>query len=218
MSKYTFENFFDGTYAEWVRADFGELWPLVNRTPDYVSNSGSRYWYTADRVYRLSDHWGDVASCYWPLSCGPVNVLTLASCNLDRFIPVCDRPMPRAWVLAKAWSEKATKRESELFENTEKKARTRTFESLFNPLLTVAEQLARGKLAGIPRHALEGSWVGVSSCVYSGGSARKPAGSVCWFLFRNGRPYLGDMYRGCTDREVTWILSETAKEWLCNNV
>lgn len=25
----------------------------------------SKYWYTYDGVYRLSNHWGNVASCYW---------------------------------------------------------------------------------------------------------------------------------------------------------
>ena len=36
-----------------------------SRRPDHVSTSGSEYWYTDHGVYRHSDHWGEVASCYW---------------------------------------------------------------------------------------------------------------------------------------------------------
>lgn len=33
--------------------------------PDYESKSGSKYWLTEAGVYRKSDHWGGVSSCYW---------------------------------------------------------------------------------------------------------------------------------------------------------
>lgn len=36
-------------------------------TIGYYSDSGSIYWYSNQYIYRLSNHWGDVASCYWPL-------------------------------------------------------------------------------------------------------------------------------------------------------
>ena len=37
-----------------------------NRQPDYISESGSKYWYEIDGVIRQSDHWGSrVASCEW---------------------------------------------------------------------------------------------------------------------------------------------------------
>ena len=35
--------------------------------PDFVSESGSAYWYTNQGVYRASNHWGNVASCDWGL-------------------------------------------------------------------------------------------------------------------------------------------------------
>jgi hypothetical protein len=35
--------------------------------PDYVSDSGSEYWYSEDGVIRFADHWGYVASCEWYL-------------------------------------------------------------------------------------------------------------------------------------------------------
>ena len=33
----------------------------------FESESGSIYWYTKKFLYRLSDHWGEVASCQWLL-------------------------------------------------------------------------------------------------------------------------------------------------------
>ena len=41
--------------------------------PDFVSESGSAYWYTTQGVFRLSNHWGNVASCDWGLDgvCNP---------------------------------------------------------------------------------------------------------------------------------------------------
>lgn len=39
--------------------------------PDYISASGSRYWYTGEGVIRSSDHWGiEIASCDWFLENG----------------------------------------------------------------------------------------------------------------------------------------------------
>lgn len=39
-----------------------------NREPDYISASGSEYWYTEEGVFRNSDHWGNgIASCDWQL-------------------------------------------------------------------------------------------------------------------------------------------------------
>lgn len=37
------------------------------RQPDYVSDSGSQYWYQNDGVIRFADHWGPVATCNWNL-------------------------------------------------------------------------------------------------------------------------------------------------------
>lgn len=39
-----------------------------SQDPDYVSDSGSRYWFTDEGVYRIADHWGHVGNeCYWKL-------------------------------------------------------------------------------------------------------------------------------------------------------
>ena len=44
-----------------------EAMPFATREPDYISESGSKYWYTEAGVVRCSDHWGRVASCAWQL-------------------------------------------------------------------------------------------------------------------------------------------------------
>ena len=57
---YNSENFYMGTEAHWNDAEAPE------READYVSDSGSAYWYTECGVFRKSNHWGyEVASCDW---------------------------------------------------------------------------------------------------------------------------------------------------------
>lgn len=54
---YNSENFYMGTEASWEDAEAPE------READYVSDSGSAYWYTEGGVFRTSNHWGyEVAS------------------------------------------------------------------------------------------------------------------------------------------------------------
>ena len=49
------------------KADFKST-SRPDRKPDYVSNSGSKYWYEKDKVIRGSDHWSQqTASCSWSL-------------------------------------------------------------------------------------------------------------------------------------------------------
>ena len=56
------DDFFDATAAVFRPAK------RPDREPDYVSGSGSRYWYQDGGVYRESDHWGaGVASCNWAM-------------------------------------------------------------------------------------------------------------------------------------------------------
>lgn len=53
-------NFFSGTAADFTSVE------RPNREPDYVSDSGSEYWYSADGVVRGSNHWGTgIASTDW---------------------------------------------------------------------------------------------------------------------------------------------------------
>lgn len=66
-SKITKDNFFDCTACNWKQVN-----NTMEKDPDYVSDSGSKYWYTESGVYRLSDHWGfGVGSCDWLLNEDP---------------------------------------------------------------------------------------------------------------------------------------------------
>lgn len=38
------------------------------KKPDYVSDSGSKYWLLEEGVVRQSDHWGKVGNCRWEMS------------------------------------------------------------------------------------------------------------------------------------------------------
>lgn len=76
------DNFFVATRATW------KCCPLPKRDPDYISNSGSCYWYTTLGVYRKSDHWSQiyknrsstyegcirVSTCYWVLKILNINL------------------------------------------------------------------------------------------------------------------------------------------------
>ena len=55
--------FYENTVADFQIAKAPE------REPDYVSASGSEYWYFPDGVFRRSDHWGKgIATCDWYLN------------------------------------------------------------------------------------------------------------------------------------------------------
>lgn len=80
QAAYTRSNFMHGTYAVFKGCE------KPARPADYVSESGSQYWYGENNrgkwVIRYSDHWSgedsaytrsygyscrNIASCYWPL-------------------------------------------------------------------------------------------------------------------------------------------------------
>ena len=55
------------TFYKETFADFSKC-VRPQSEPDYISNSGSAYWYSDGGVIRESDHWGyGVASCDWLL-------------------------------------------------------------------------------------------------------------------------------------------------------
>lgn len=62
MKHYNRHNFFKHTFCV-----FQERESLPHETPDYVSEKGSRYYFTDEGVYRVSNHWGRAANCRWPL-------------------------------------------------------------------------------------------------------------------------------------------------------
>lgn len=57
----TRETFYKGTSAQ-----FSQCAPPAT-APDFISPSGSKYWYLEDGVIRSSDHWGNVSTCRWLL-------------------------------------------------------------------------------------------------------------------------------------------------------
>lgn len=74
--KFNKSNFFYSTNATFIEQN------KVIKDFDYKSNSGSKYKYTKDGVYRYSNHWGfGVATCNWLLNTGNYGL------NNERFSP-----------------------------------------------------------------------------------------------------------------------------------
>lgn len=61
---YKKHNFHKHTFCIWK-----EVLPVAIKDLkiSYTSQSGSRYIFTADGLYRISNHWGRVANCHWRL-------------------------------------------------------------------------------------------------------------------------------------------------------
>lgn len=59
-------NYNKKTYFNNTTALFTEV-EKPNREADYISESGSKYWYEETGVFRESDHWGEISQCYWSL-------------------------------------------------------------------------------------------------------------------------------------------------------
>ena len=56
------------SFCIWTEVDLQEI---QDQNPQYISQSGSQYFYLNDGVYRLSDHWGRAANSKWRLT--PMN-------------------------------------------------------------------------------------------------------------------------------------------------
>ena len=57
-------NFHSYTFCIWKEVLFTEISDLKI---SYKSQSGSEYIFTAEGLYRISNHWGRVANCHWRL-------------------------------------------------------------------------------------------------------------------------------------------------------
>ena len=79
IKKITYKNFYKSTVADWIRCE------LPDRKPDYVSFSGSAYWFYKNKVKRLSDHWGKVSSCKWLIEGKNSKIFVCAECYYDDF-------------------------------------------------------------------------------------------------------------------------------------
>lgn len=76
---FTFNDFHEATFAIFTPC------ATPDRDPDFVSDSGSRYWDCGDRVIRRADHWGwEIASCSWFLGEWHLSTQT-AECRYDQF-------------------------------------------------------------------------------------------------------------------------------------
>lgn len=60
-SKHTFHK---NTYCLFQQVTIDTLPKTV---PDYLSESGSKYYFTTEGVFRISTHWGRAANCRWRL-------------------------------------------------------------------------------------------------------------------------------------------------------
>lgn len=82
-------NFFVGTQAWFKPCE------RPDREPDFISLSGSKYWYGEDKdggfVIRESDHWGAVGPCDWRIKNTPSRnkrrllVHKIGRCRLHKF-------------------------------------------------------------------------------------------------------------------------------------
>ena len=84
-----FGTFFHATKGTWKRCN------KPKRKPDYVSKRkymgietkciSSQYWYGSDSkgdyIIRQSDHWGNVATCFWLLTKGRESEKTTLKCG-----------------------------------------------------------------------------------------------------------------------------------------
>ena len=62
--KYNKTNFHKHTFCEFIEVDANAI---PNIEWHYKSKSGSGYCFTAEGVYRISNHWGRAANCRWRL-------------------------------------------------------------------------------------------------------------------------------------------------------
>lgn len=63
---YKFRKIDKDNFFNYTMVNFNQVKNAPDRDPDYVSKSGSKYWYEDDGVYRQANHWGEgVASCDW---------------------------------------------------------------------------------------------------------------------------------------------------------
>ena len=74
----TKDNYYTSTYAKFVEC------ATPRRKPDYISSSGSKYWYTKTGVIRKSDHWSLYYRSYPDKTCFTTSVylhaVPIASC------------------------------------------------------------------------------------------------------------------------------------------
>lgn len=68
---YNRHNFYNHTFCIFTEVNIADTPSFKNC---YSSKKGSSYYFTAEGVYRKSNHWGRVANCRWQLSTKSTNV------------------------------------------------------------------------------------------------------------------------------------------------
>jgi len=89
QSKITFEDFFESTFANFQKISKEEIKMLKNTRPNFISKSGSTYWYIGNYVYRYSNHFlRETASCAWFLENETSKRGGYSKCELSNFIKI----------------------------------------------------------------------------------------------------------------------------------
>lgn len=106
------ENFNRGTIAIWEPCESPSPTDDKFMRADFVSDSGSRYWFYENGVVRMSDHWGEVGGCYWAFKGEVAGKPVCGVCSWDDFFSLQSfTPIPRRVLNAQghkkgsAWTE-----------------------------------------------------------------------------------------------------------------
>ena len=87
----TFENFFESTFANFQKISKKEINMLKKIKPNFISKSGSTYWYLNGYVYRYSNHFSrDTRTCAWFLEGKSVTNVSgiYGKCKLEAFVQI----------------------------------------------------------------------------------------------------------------------------------
>lgn len=218
--QYNRENFFSNTFAK-----FRQTCYVPEREPDYISESGSRYWYENGKVFRQSDHWGVVASCLWVLM-RAIQVLPpykpTGVCEFSLFFArggeqeqeYHNKKLKTEHPFVYSWKKRISKTDLKKLDDAQARAKVRTT-TILNDYYDIERSLnGKPKLALVD---LDGCLVTVSQCTHSDfPSSYKwvPEGTVCTYVFKSGRPVLRDVRRGCTAYGIAWVFTNLVKELL----
>lgn len=83
MSKIKFSNFHVNTFANFQKIKTKDI---PDKKPNFISKSGSRYWFIKDSVIRQSNHWGrTIRTCNWLLDSNASNKSGQGICKLSDF-------------------------------------------------------------------------------------------------------------------------------------
>lgn len=81
---FTTDNFHSYTFANYRRVESAPARPA-----DFVSDSGSEYWYEGGRVVRRSNHWGaNISTAHWMLDGTTSREVAVGVADLSDFHPV----------------------------------------------------------------------------------------------------------------------------------